>query len=329
MAGEQTMVTARNVTKYYGLLRAVDDISFELHRGEVLGFLGPNGAGKTTTMKMLTCYLAPSSGSILIKGYDVADDALKVRSLIGYLPENAPLYPDMSVMGFLRFCAEVRGIPGRDRDLRVARTAEQCGIADRLRDPIAVLSKGLRQRVGLAQAILPDPEILILDEPTSGLDPNQIVEIRNIIRELGKTKTVILSTHILSEVELTCQRAIIVNQGKVAADATLDDLRSHLTGARRRYLFALQEGAAGSEADRRAAIRSLSGVADVQTIDRGFGEPTTYAITSAGDDDLRTPLFKLALEKSWGVIELSRELPTLEQVFVRLTQEAVPAEKGK
>jgi len=267
-------------------------------------------------MKMLTCYLAPSSGSILIKGYDVADDALKVRSLIGYLPENAPLYPDMSVMGFLRFCAEVRGIPGRDRDLRVARTAEQCGIADRLRDPIAVLSKGLRQRVGLAQAILPDPEILILDEPTSGLDPNQIVEIRNIIRELGKTKTVILSTHILSEVELTCQRAIIVNQGKVAADATLDDLRSHLTGA-------------GSEADRRAAIRSLSGVADVQTIDRGFGEPTTYAITSAGDDDLRTPLFKLALEKSWGVIELSRELPTLEQVFVRLTQEAVPAEKGK
>ena len=328
MAGEQTMVTAKNVTKYYGLLRAVDDITFELHKGEVLGFLGPNGAGKTTTMKMLTCYLAPSAGTILVKGHDVSEDPLRVRSLIGYLPENAPLYPDMTVMGFLRFCAEVRGIAGKDRDLRVARTAEQCGIGDRMRDPIAILSKGLRQRVGLAQAILPDPEMLILDEPTSGLDPNQIVEIRNIVRELGKTKTVILSTHILSEVELTCQRAIIVNQGKVVADATLEELRGHLKGARRRYLFAVAGDAAGTDAERLSSLQALPGVGDVQKLDRGMGEPTTFAVTASVDDDLRPALHRLASAHDWPMLELHREMPTLEQVFVRLTQEVPTAGAG-
>jgi ABC-2 type transport system ATP-binding protein len=329
MAGVQTMVTANNVTKFYGLLRAVDGISFELHKGEVLGFLGPNGAGKTTTMKILTCYLAPSAGSVKVKGFDVSEDPLRVRALLGYLPENAPLYPDMTVMGFLRFCAEVRGIGGKDRDLRVARTAEQCGIGDRMRDPIAVLSKGLRQRVGLAQAILPDPEMLILDEPTSGLDPNQIVEIRNIIKELGKTKTVILSTHILTEVELTCSRAIIVNHGKVVADATLDELRGKLEGARRRYLFAVAAGGSGGgDADRLATIKSLSGVADVRAVDRGGGEPATFAVTASGDDDLRPALSRLAADRSWSLLELHRELPSLEQVFLRLTQDAPAAEQN-
>jgi ABC-2 type transport system ATP-binding protein len=330
MAGTETMVTARDVTKFYGLHRAVDRISFELHPGEVLGFLGPNGAGKTTTMKMLTCFLAPSAGSIRVKGLDVSEEPLRVRQLMGYLPENAPLYPDMTVMGFLRFCAEVRGITGRERDLRVSRSAEQCGIFDRMRDPIGILSKGLRQRVGLAQAILPDPEILILDEPTSGLDPNQIVEIRGIIRELGRTKTVILSTHILSEVELTCQRAIIVNQGKVVADASLDELRGQLRGERRRYLFAVGAGAgvAPTEADLRARLKKIAGVQDVALVDRGPGEPETYAILADTTNDLRPELARLALDQGWPLLELHRDLATLEQVFLRLTQEDLAAAKG-
>ncbi|MBN1769921.1 MAG: ATP-binding cassette domain-containing protein [Deltaproteobacteria bacterium] len=318
------MVTARDVTKFYGLHRAVDRISFDLHPGEVLGFLGPNGAGKTTTMKMLTCFLAPSAGSIKVKGLDVSEEPLRVRQMMGYLPENAPLYPDMTVMGFLRFCAEVRGITGRERDMRVSRSAEQCGIADRMRDPIGILSKGLRQRVGLAQAILPDPEILILDEPTSGLDPNQIVEIRGIVRELGRTKTVILSTHILSEVELTCGRAIIVNQGKVVADASLDELRSRLRGERRRYLFAVGPGAGGAppaEAYVRDRLKSLSWVEDVAPVDRGPGEPPTWAILAGTTNDLRPELFRLATDQKWSILELHRDLATLEQVFLRLTQE--------
>ena len=330
MAGTETMVTARDVTKYYGLHRAVDQISFDLHPGEVLGFLGPNGAGKTTTMKMLTCFLAPSAGSIKVKGLDVSEEPLRVRQMMGYLPENAPLYPDMTVMGFLRFCAEVRGITGRERDMRVSRSAEQCGIADRMRDPIGVLSKGLRQRVGLAQAILPDPEILILDEPTSGLDPNQIVEIRGIIKELGRTKTVILSTHILSEVELTCQRAIIVNQGKVVADASLDELRSKLRGERRRYLFAVGAGAAGAptEADVKARLRAMPWVEDVALVDRGPDEPTTYAVLAGTTNDLRPELFRLAADQGWPLLELHRDLATLEQVFLRLTQEDLEPLQG-
>jgi len=320
MAGEQTMVTATNVTKYYGLSRAIEDISFELRSGEVLGFLGPNGAGKTTTMKILTCYLAPSAGSVKVKGYDVSEDPLRVRSVIGYLPENAPLYQDMTVMGFLRFCAEVRGITGRERDLRVARTAEQCGIGDRMKDPIGILSKGLRQRVGLAQAILPDPEMLILDEPTSGLDPSQIVEIRGIIKELGKTKTVILSTHILSEVELTCTRVIIVNRGKVVADADMDDLRQG-AGQGRGYHVEVGRETAGTDLERIASLRGLAGVETVQPLPRSPDDPWRYSIFAATDEDLRPALFRLALDRKWPLVELHREISTLEQVFLRLTQE--------
>lgn len=331
MAGTETMVTARDVTKYYGLHRAVDRISFDLHSGEVLGFLGPNGAGKTTTMKMLTCFLAPTAGSIKVKGHDVSEEPLRVRQMMGYLPENAPLYPDMTVMGFLRFCAEVRGITGRERDLRVGRSAEQCGIADRMRDPIGILSKGLRQRVGLAQAILPDPEILILDEPTSGLDPNQIVEIRGIVRELGRTKTVILSTHILSEVELTCRRAIIVNQGRIVADAPLEELRGQLREERRRYLFAVGAGSSGvvpGEAEVRERLRAMSWVEDATLVDRGPGEPPTWSIVASTMNDLRPELFRLAMERGWSVLELHHELATLEQVFLRLTQEDLQPSQG-
>lgn len=319
MRGEDTMVTARNVTKYYGLLRAVDDISFDLHRGEVLGFLGPNGAGKTTMMKILTCYLAPSAGRVRVKGYDVSEDPLKVRSMIGYLPENAPLYPDMTVFGFLRFCAEVRGMSGRKRDDRVLETARECGIADRMRDPIGVLSKGLRQRVGLAQAILPDPEILVLDEPTSGLDPAQIIEIRRIVKRLGETKTVILSTHILSEVELSCRRAIIVNEGRIVADSDLERLREG-AGEGRRYVFGVAADAPGSSLARVAALREIRGVESVEPLPRGDGEPWTFAIVASGDADLRPTLFKLAVDKGWPLIQLHREAPSLEQVFIRLTQ---------
>ncbi len=324
MPGNETMVKVRNLTKYYGLLRAVDDISFDLRRGEVLGFLGPNGAGKTTTMKILTCYLAPSAGGVEVKGHDVSVEPLQARSLIGYLPENAPLYPDMTVLGFLRFCADVRGMRGSERDRRVAETAEQCGIADRMRDRIGVLSKGLRQRVGLAQAILPDPEILILDEPTSGLDPNQIIEIRHIVKRLGETKTVILSTHILSEVELSCGRAIIVNRGRIVADSEMAALRQGV-GAGRRYLFAVAADAPGSSLERAAAIRDVAGVESVETLPRSEGEPWSFAVAASGDSDLRPSLFRLARERGWPLIELHREVPTLEQVFIRLTQGTAPA----
>jgi ABC-2 type transport system ATP-binding protein len=319
MAREETMVTASGVYKYYGLFPAVRGVSFDLHPGEVLGFLGPNGAGKTTMMKILTCFLSPTSGSVRVKGFDVSEDPLKVRSLIGYLPENAPLYPDMTVLGFLRFCGEIRGFRGADRDRRVGRVADQVGVTDRLLSRIGELSKGLRQRVGLGQAILADPEILILDEPTSGLDPNQIVEIRNIIKDLGKTKTVILSTHILPEVELTCDRAIIVNRGRVAADGSLEQLRAEAAESVR-YRIAFGPGASGTPAEHRAALEGVSGVARVDSTTRPPRDEPAFWVEADGDDDLAPALAAAARDRGWPLLELHREIPTLEQVFVRLTQ---------
>ncbi|MDP3976363.1 MAG: ATP-binding cassette domain-containing protein, partial [bacterium] len=218
------MITVEKLRKSYGSFVAVDDISFEIKKGEIVGLLGPNGAGKTTTMRMLTCFFPASSGSITINGADAFEESLKVKQSIGYLPENAPLYGDMKVEEYLDYVADIRQIPSGRKKSRIHQVVEQVGLLPRLQQEIGHLSKGYRQRVGLAQAMLHDPEILILDEPTSGLDPNQIIEIRSLIKEIGKQKTIILSTHILSEAEATCDRVLIISNGKIVASGTAEEL---------------------------------------------------------------------------------------------------------
>ena len=224
-------ITVRNLTKLYGEEKAIDDISFDVKTGEILGFLGPNGAGKTTTMKIITCYMPPSAGTVTVNGYDIAKNSLDVRRKIGYLPELNPLYLDMNVLEYLEYSAQLHKMEKPQIRQRMREMVEVCGLSGVRHKDIGELSKGYRQRVGLAQAMIHDPEVLIFDEPTSGLDPNQIVEIRNLIRKLGSAKTVILSTHILSEVQATCDRVIIVNEGKIAADGTPDQLQHEFRGS--------------------------------------------------------------------------------------------------
>ena len=223
-------IVVENLTKKYGVQKAVNDVSFRINTGEVVGFLGPNGAGKTTTMKMITCFMAPTDGDVSVEGASVLADPETVKKKIGYLPENNPLYLDMPIVEYLRFTAEIQGVAVSDVPSRIAAMIESCGLGTEKHKTIGELSKGYRQRVGLAQAMIHDPEVLIFDEPTSGLDPNQIVEIRKLIKELGKEKTVILSSHILSEVEATCGRILIINKGRIVADGTADTLRQQARG---------------------------------------------------------------------------------------------------
>ena len=223
------MIHVENLTKYYNQLCAVDQINFDIQKGEILGLLGPNGAGKTTTLRMLTGYLQPSSGSINIKGLSIDKHVLEIKKLLGYLPESAPLYHDMLVFDYLKYVAAIREIDSAQKLPRIRQLADLCGINEVMSQPIGELSKGYKQRVGLAHAMMNDPEVLIFDEPTSGLDPNQIVEIRKIIKEIGKEKTIILSTHILSEAEATCDRIVIINQGQIVADGSTENLKQSLS----------------------------------------------------------------------------------------------------
>ncbi|HPB81064.1 MAG TPA: ATP-binding cassette domain-containing protein, partial [Spirochaetota bacterium] len=250
------MISVRELTRHYGDLVAVNNLTFTIRKGEITGLLGPNGAGKTTTLRMLTCYLTPTSGIVSIGDYRVDEDPIAVREIIGYLPESVPIYGDMVVYDYLKYVADIRGVtdPGRIREI-----AELCGISEIMHKNVEELSKGYRQRVGLAHAMIHDPEILILDEPTSGLDPNQIVEIRNLIREIGKTKTIILSTHILSEVEATCDRVIIINEGRIVKDSTVDAITS--SHGSEIVIHATIGGADFPSIE--AAIRKLDGVAHV------------------------------------------------------------------
>jgi ABC-2 type transport system ATP-binding protein len=240
------MIKVENLTKEYGANRAVDQVSFNVRKGEVLGFLGPNGAGKSTTMKILTCFLAPTSGSAQVAGFDVFDQSLEVRQHVGYLPEDTPLYKDMSVLEHLEFAANMHGMTGDRVHARIKEIGGRCGLSDVAGKLVGELSKGYRQRVGLAQAMLHDPDILILDEPTSGLDPNQIAEIRALIKEVGKEKTVILSTHILPEVQATCSRMLIISGGKLVADGTPDELRAREKATR--YRLVVESNGAAPEA---------------------------------------------------------------------------------
>jgi ABC-2 type transport system ATP-binding protein len=308
------MIQVENLTKDYGPVRAVDRVTFNVRKGEVLGFLGPNGAGKSTTMKVLTCYLAPSGGTVKVAGFDVFDESLEVRRKVGYLPEDTPIYKDMTVLEFLDFVAEIRGMKSA-KQARIKEIGGRCGLADVAGKLIGELSKGYRQRVGLAQAMLHDPDILILDEPTSGLDPNQIVEIRQLIKEIGREKTVILSTHILPEVQATCSRIIIIGRGKVVADGTPDELRARERGSRYRVVVA----ANGVPADAiRSRLGSISGVSRCQPV-TGEDGAHAFAIDAETAEDLRSSLFRAAVDNRWTLLELVRESASLEDVFRTLT----------
>jgi ABC-2 type transport system ATP-binding protein len=309
------MILIDKLTKYYGDSCAVDQISFEIKRGEILGLLGPNGAGKTTTMRILTCYLKPTSGNVTIKDFNIHGHPVEIKKLIGYLPESAPLYPDMLVYDYLKFVADVRGIDKGGQDSRMKELANICGINEVMHRPINELSKGYKQRVGLAHAMIDDPEILVLDEPTSGLDPNQIVEIRDIIRKIGKEKTVILSTHILSEAEATCDRIVIINKGEIVADGTTDELRRE-AGSDYILQISLQHG---SFDEVKQSLQAVSEVNDVILISSEDGV-IDFHLACSGKKDIRPEVYEIIKNSNWPLLEFHRETRTLENVFRELTK---------
>ena len=311
------MIRIEQLTKRYGPTEALRGLSFEVPRGQVVGFLGPNGAGKSTTMKILAGYLPPTGGKVEVAGIDVVDDPIATRRRIGYLPENNPLYEEMMVKEFLDFVADVRNVPRADRSRRIRESVERCGLGNVLGKDIGTLSKGYRQRVGLAQAILHSPDLLILDEPTSGLDPNQIVEIRKLIQELGQEKTVILSTHILSEVQSTCSRVLIVNQGKLVADDTPEHL-TRAEGFALTLVVAPKNGTPLSLPSVQSALEQLPGVSGVQATE-GEGQGTLGFRVRYAEGDPRRALFELAVKDGLVVLELRREHQTLEETFRKLT----------
>jgi len=314
------MIEVDGLTKDYGPTRAVDGVSFSVRRGEVLGFLGPNGAGKSTTMKMLTCFLSSTSGRAQVAGHDVFDESLQVRQRLGYLPEDTPIYRDMTVLEFLEFAAAMRGMDPARAPERIKEVGLRCGLGDVAGKLVSELSKGFRQRVGLAQAMLHDPDILILDEPTSGLDPNQIVEIRSLIKEIGREKTVILSTHILPEVQATCSRILIISGGKLVADGTPDSLRAREKGGR--YRVVVESNGVPKEAIR-DRLASLAGVAHCEMV-AGEEGSHAFALDASAASDLRKPIFRAAVDNRWTLLELLRESASLEDVFRNLTH----SEKG-
>ncbi len=310
------MIHAEGLTKFYGTQCAVDNISLNIKRGEIVGLLGPNGAGKTTTLRMLTGFLKPSAGSIMIKDFTIDENPLAVKGLIGYLPESAPLYSEMLAYDYLRFVAEIRAIEKGQIDSRLRHVASLCGINDAMHKPIGTLSKGYKQRVGLAHAMIDDPEILILDEPTSGLDPNQIVEIRDIIREIGKEKTVILSTHILSEAEATCDRIIIINRGRIVADEGIDTLKGRM-GKELLINISLKDALFDNVKEVLGRISGVTGVTQ-NGVDQDI---LKVSIHCGSERDLREEIYKEIRKQTWILMEFYHEVQTLEKVFRDLTRE--------
>ncbi|MEW6338870.1 MAG: ATP-binding cassette domain-containing protein [Acidobacteriota bacterium] len=303
------MIEVEGLTKRFVDRDAVSNVSFFVPEGEVLGFLGPNGAGKTTTMRMITGYLPATAGRVRVAGLDLAADPLGVRARIGYLPENIALYPEMRVEEYLRFRAAIEGVARADVRARLEEVSERCMLGDVRRQLIGTLSKGYRQRVGLAGALIHKPPVLILDEPTVGLDPRQIVKIRELIAELGRDHTVILSTHILPEVEQVCRRVLIIDGGTLVADGTPEQLRAGVSGATE-----LDVEFEAPEAEARAALEALPGAAAVRS--EGDGR---YRVRAEGRADLRRAVFALAVERRWVMLGLRQTVPTLEDVFLRLT----------
>jgi ABC-2 type transport system ATP-binding protein len=309
------MIQVENISKSYGTTRAVRSVSFTIDKGEIVGFLGPNGAGKTTTMKILTCYIPADQGRATVAGYDVFEDSLEVRRRVGYLPESAPLYHEMPVIDFLKFVGQMRGIKGARLRSRLLDVVGVTSLKDATGKYIGELSKGFRQRVALAQALLHEPDVLVLDEPTSGLDPNQQREIRDVIRQIGKEKTVILSTHILPEVTATCDRAIIINDGEVVASGTPEALMSSSGGSQ-----TVVARIRGPQTDVERKLGQLANVTDVRAEDAGNGWVRYEVRTGKDGDVLGEKLFDLAVQSHWKISELRTEGATLEDVFAELTR---------
>lgn len=304
-------IVIENLTKRYGVQKAIDAISFRVNTGEIIGFLGPNGAGKTTTMKIITSYMAPDEGDVIIGGRSVREYPVETRKHIGYLPENNPLYHDMPVIDYLEFCARIQGIDKHRTPGRVAEMIRITGLNREKHKKIGELSKGFRQRVGLAQAMIHDPDILILDEPTSGLDPNQIVEIRKLIRELGREKTVILSTHILPEVEATCDRIFIINKGKLVADGTPETLRKRAQGSDI-LRIKIEEG------NPDAIYKALKGLKDVTMVEFADRQFNRFNVHCTGEN-VRREIFSLCVNNNWILTELTPFETKLEDIFRELT----------
>ena len=302
-------ISIQNLTKVYGTQKAIDNLSFKVKPGEILGFLGPNGAGKTTTMKIITCFMPPTSGTVALGDYNIFDHPLEIRKRVGYLPEHNPLYLDMYVHEFLFFVASIYQVNSSERKDRIARVIEMTGLGREQHKKIGMLSKGYRQRVGLCQALIHDPEVLILDEPTTGLDPNQIIEIRSLIKEVGKNKTVIFSSHILSEVESIADRVVIINRGKIVADEATANIRNI---AEDETLIRVEFEQAGFNFDE---IEALEGVKSVKSL-----SDTEFEIRSGVQIDVRKPLFQACVTQDNIILSLSKQTFTLEEAFRKLTQ---------
>jgi ABC-2 type transport system ATP-binding protein len=310
------MIHVEDLTKYYHDLCAVDQISFDVHKGEILGLLGPNGAGKTTTLRMLTGLLKPTAGTVRIKDYTVQTDALSIKKMMGYLPETTPLYKDMLVFDYLDYVASIRELNDAEKDSQIRYLADLCGLKPVMHQPIGELSKGYRQRVGLAHAMMNDPDILVLDEPTSSLDPNQIVEIRNIIRQIGKEKTIILSTHILSEAEATCDRVVIINRGKIVADDRMENLRQSADSEKVIYLTFEDTDVSAVQ----KLLGTVAGVERIEPLDDNGGRTSLQVVCSAGMD-IRGDIYRKIRETDWVLTELYQETQTLENIFRQITRE--------
>jgi ABC-2 type transport system ATP-binding protein len=317
------VIEVQNLTKRYGRVTAVDDISFRVERGEILGFLGPNGAGKTTTMRILTGYMPATEGKAIVAGFDVFEQPVEAKRRTGYLPETPPLYPDMSVVEYLAFVAKIKGVPAADQRQRVRAVMERTRVSDMANRLCSKLSKGYKQRVGLAQALIHNPDVLILDEPTAGLDPKQIIETRELIKELAGNHTIILSTHILPEVSQTCQRVVIINKGKVVAVDTPDNLKARLGGSETMYV---QVDASG--ADAAVTLGRVAGVTRITESDRR-DSLVGYEVASEHGRDVRRELAKAVVANGWGLVELRPMHLSLEEVFLSLTTtDETPAPTG-
>jgi ABC-2 type transport system ATP-binding protein len=309
------VIEVQHLTKRYGRVTAVDDVSFRVERGEILGFLGPNGAGKTTTMRILTGFMPATDGKAVVAGFDVFDQPVEAKRRTGYLPETPPLYPDMTVLEYLRFVSKIKGVPSAERAQRVQAVMERTRVADMAGRLCANLSKGYKQRVGLAQALIHNPDVLILDEPTAGLDPKQIIETRQLIKELAGDHTIVLSTHILPEVSQTCQRVVIINKGRVVAVDTPDNLTARLQGSETLYVQV-----EGVRADVNSALRRVSGVTRVTESDTRNGV-VGYEIESERGHDIRRDLARAVVAGGWGLLELRPMRMSLEEIFLSLTTE--------
>ncbi len=310
------MIKAQGLTKHYGSVTAVENATFEVRRGEVVGFLGPNGAGKTTTMKILTCFIAPSAGSARVNGADIFEDPIKVRQAIGYLPENTPLYTEMLVLEYLEYVARMRGLPGAQAKGRIRKVVEETALGDVIGKSIGELSKGFRQRVGLAQALIHEPPVLILDEPMSGLDPNQAVEIRELIREIGRERTIILSTHNLAEVQVTCGRVLIISQGRLVADDTPEELAAR--GGKPRFVVTLQKNG-HSASQVQDAFSSIESAQSVQGRPGATASEVIVEVVPKGNQDLRADIFRAAVGADLVLLGLEQRGENLEDIFRQLT----------